>query len=102
VRRRISSPQILQLSGVARGRALSGSGSAPSTTCRVGEISRTTSRSYVRTASKQPVSVAPALKRANAPRSGFGWLLSRTGPAATILSRRGGSSAQTMKVTSPT
>ena len=80
----INSPQLLQLSGVGKPKALKRAGvAAVHELPGVGENLQDHLEVYVQYASTQPVSVAPALKWRNRPRVGLQWLLFRSGPGAT-------------------
>jgi choline dehydrogenase len=87
----INSPQLLQLSGVGNARELQALGvhvvhDLPA----VGENLQDHLEVYVQYASKQPVSVAPAMKLHNRPKVGAAWLLGRRGPGATNHFEAGG------------
>jgi len=98
----ISSPQILQLSGVGAAAELERLGiRAVHDLPGVGENLQDHLEVYVQHASKQPVSVAPALKPSKRPEIGLRWLLSRTGPAATNHFEAGGFIRSNDEVTYP-
>jgi choline dehydrogenase len=87
----INSPQLLQLSGVGNPADLAAHGipvihDLPG----VGENLQDHLEVYVQHASKQPVSVYPALLWYNRPWIGFQWLFLRRGPAATNHFEAGG------------
>ncbi|HWD75775.1 MAG TPA: choline dehydrogenase [Solirubrobacteraceae bacterium] len=87
----INSPQLLQLSGVGNARELEAVGvrtvhDVPA----VGENMQDHLEVYIQYSSKQPVSVAPALKMRNRPWVGLAWLLARRGPGATNHFEGGG------------
>jgi len=87
----INSPQLLMLSGVGNAADLEALGipvvhDLPG----VGENMQDHLEAYVQYASKQPVSVAPALKWYNKPWIGFQWLFMRKGAAATNHFEAGG------------
>ncbi|MGH2875448.1 MAG: choline dehydrogenase [Solirubrobacteraceae bacterium] len=87
----INSPQLLQLSGVGNADELRGVGvpvvhELPA----VGEQLQDHLEVYIQYSSKQPVSVAPALKWRNRPWVGAAWLLGRRGPGATNHFEGGG------------
>jgi len=87
----INSPQLLQLSGVGNGAELAAVGVTPMHDLpAVGENLQDHLEVYVQYASKQPVSVAPAMKMRNRPRVGAAWLLGRRGPGATNHFESGG------------
>ncbi|MGI9184836.1 MAG: choline dehydrogenase [Solirubrobacteraceae bacterium] len=87
----INSPQLLQLSGVGNARELKAIGIKPILDLpAVGENLQDHLEVYVQYASKQPVSVAPAMKYRNRPLVGAKWLLGRTGPGATNHFEGGG------------
>ncbi len=80
----INSPQLLQLSGVGNAKELEAVGVRPVHDLPgVGENLQDHLEVYVQYASKQPVSVAPAMKWYNRPKVGGQWLLFRSGPGAT-------------------
>jgi choline dehydrogenase len=86
-----NTPQLLQLSGVGNAVELKELGidvvvDLPG----VGENLQDHLETYVQYASRQPVSVAPALKLRRRPAIGLQWLLRRTGPAATNHFEAGG------------
>ncbi len=87
----INSPQLLQLSGVGNAHEL---GTLEIDVVHdlpgVGENLQDHLEVYVQYASKQPVSVAPALKYRNRPAVGFRWLFFRSGPGATNHFEAGG------------
>ncbi|HEY6396264.1 MAG TPA: choline dehydrogenase, partial [Solirubrobacteraceae bacterium] len=87
----INSPQVLQLSGIGNAAELERRGirviqDVPG----VGEHLQDHLEVYVQYSSKQPVSVAPALKWRNRPMVGMRWLLARSGPGATNHFEAGG------------
>ena len=87
----INSPQLLQLSGIGNARELERLGvPVVADVPGVGENLQDHLEVYVQYASKQPVSVAPAMKYRNRPKVGLEWLLRRTGPGATNHFEAGG------------
>jgi choline dehydrogenase len=87
----INTPQLLQLSGVGRADELRPLGiNIAHDLPAVGENMQDHLEVYVQYASKQPVSVAPAMKMKNRPRVGLEWLLFRRGPGATNHFESGG------------
>ncbi|HWD68775.1 MAG TPA: choline dehydrogenase [Solirubrobacteraceae bacterium] len=87
----INSPQLLQLSGVGNAQELGRLGiKAVADVPGVGENLQDHLEVYVQYASKQPVSVAPAMKYRNRPKVGLQWLLFRSGPGATNHFEAGG------------
>jgi len=87
----INSPQLLQLSGVGNAAELQALGVVPVHDLpSVGENLQDHLEVYVQYASKQPVSVAPAMKMRNRPKVGAAWLLGRRGPGATNHFEAGG------------
>jgi choline dehydrogenase len=87
----INSPQLLQLSGVGDARELEPLGvdvvlDLPA----VGENLQDHLEVYIQHASKQPVSMQPALKRWRRPEIGARWLFLRSGPGATNHFEGGG------------
>jgi choline dehydrogenase len=87
----INSPQLLQLSGVGNARELEAVGVTPIHDLpAVGENLQDHLEVYVQYASKQPVSVAPAMKMSHRPWVGLAWLLARRGPGATNHFEGGG------------
>jgi choline dehydrogenase len=87
----INSPQLLQLSGVGNASELQRLGIKPvADVPGVGENLQDHLEVYVQYASKQPVSVAPAMKYRNRPKVGLQWLLFRSGPGATNHFEAGG------------
>ncbi len=87
----INSPQLLQVSGVGSARELEAVGvelvhDLPG----VGEHLQDHLEVYIQYGSKQPVSVAPAMKWRNRPWVGFKWLFFRSGPGATNHFEAGG------------
>ncbi len=87
----INSPQLLQLSGVGAARELGALGIAVVRDLPgVGENLQDHLEVYVQSASKLPVSVAPALKWRNRPLVGAKWLLFKSGPGATNHFEAGG------------
>jgi choline dehydrogenase len=87
----INSPQLLQVSGVGNGEELRKLGlPVVQDLPGVGENLQDHLEVYVQYASKQPVSVAPAMKWRNRPWVGLQWLLFRSGPGATNHFEAGG------------
>jgi len=87
----INSPQLLQLSGVGNASELGRLGiRVVADVPGVGENLQDHLEVYVQYASKQPVSVAPAMKWRNRPKVGLQWLLLRSGPGATNHFEAGG------------
>jgi choline dehydrogenase len=87
----INSPQLLQLSGVGNASELEARGvKAIHDLPGVGENLQDHLEVYVQYSSKQPVSVAPAMKWRNRPKVGLEWLLRRSGPGATNHFEGGG------------
>jgi choline dehydrogenase len=86
-----NTPQLLQLSGVGDADHLRRVGvDVVHHLPGVGEHLQDHLETYVQYASKQPVSVAPALKLRRRPAIGLQWLLRRSGPAATNHFEGGG------------
>jgi choline dehydrogenase len=87
----INTPQLLQLSGIGNAGELAALG-IPVVADRpgVGENLQDHLEAYVQYASKQPVSMADALKLRNRPKIGLEWLFRRSGPAATNHFEGGG------------
>ena len=87
----INSPQLLQLSGVGNAAELSALGiDVVADLPGVGENLQDHLEVYIQYGSKQPVSVAPALKWRNRPAVAAQWLLRRSGPGATNHFEGGG------------
>jgi choline dehydrogenase len=87
----INSPQLLQLSGVGNAGELERLGvPVVADVPGVGENLQDHLEVYVQYASKQPVSVVPAMTYRNRPKVGLEWLLRRTGPGATNHFEAGG------------
>jgi choline dehydrogenase len=87
----INSPQLLQLSGVGNASELGRLGiKTVADVPGVGENLQDHLEVYVQYGSKQPVSVAPAMKYRNRPKVGLQWLLLRNGPGATNHFEAGG------------
>jgi choline dehydrogenase len=87
----INSPQLLQLSGVGRAAQLSALGiDVVADLPGVGANLQDHLEVYIQYGSKQPVSVAPALKWRNRPGVAAQWLLRRSGPGATNHFEGGG------------
>ncbi len=87
----INSPQLLQLSGVGNAQELLALGiDVVHDLPGVGENLQDHLEVYVQYSSKQPVSVAPAMKWRNRPWVGFKWLFFRSGPGATNHFEAGG------------
>ena len=86
-----NSPQVLQVSGIGNAKELGEVGvKAIHDLPGVGENLQDHLEVYVQYGSKQPVSVAPALKYRNRPAVGAKWLFGRTGPGATNHFEGGG------------
>ncbi len=86
-----NSPQTLQVSGIGNAKELGEVGvKAIHDLPGVGENLQDHLEVYVQYGSKQPVSVAPALKYRNRPAVGAKWLFGRTGPGATNHFEGGG------------
>ena len=87
----INSPQLLQLSGVGNARELEALGvDVVHDLPGVGEHLQDHLEVYIQYGSKQPVSMAPAMKWRNRPWVGFRWLFFRSGPGATNHFEAGG------------
>src|SRR5499427_3462965 len=87
----INTPQLLQLSGVGNAADLAAHGiDVVADLPGVGENLQDHLEVYVQYGSKQPVSVAPALKWRNRPMVGAKWLFARSGPGATNHFEGGG------------
>jgi choline dehydrogenase len=87
----INTPQLLQLSGIGNAAELQALGiDVVNDLPGVGENLQDHLEVYVQHASKQPVSLNPALKWRNRPLIGLKWLLARKGPAATNHFEGGG------------
>jgi choline dehydrogenase len=87
----INSPQLLQLSGVGNAGELEALGvDVVHDLPGVGENLQDHLEVYVQYGSKQPVSVAPAIKWRNRPKVGLEWLLRKQGPGATNHFEAGG------------
>jgi choline dehydrogenase len=98
----INSPQLLQLSGVGNAHELEAIGIKPVHDLpSVGENLQDHLEVYVQYASKQPVSVAPAMKYRNRPWVGAQWLLGRRGPGATNHFEGGGFARSNEEVAYP-
>jgi choline dehydrogenase len=98
----INSPQLLQLSGVGNGAELAEFGiEVVADLPGVGENLQDHLEVYVQYGSRQPVSVAPALKWRNRPMVGAKWLLRRTGPGATNHFEGGGFACSNDEVAYP-
>ncbi len=98
----INTPQLLQLSGVGNAAELADLGiPVVAHVPGVGENLQDHLEVYVQYASRQPVSMAPALKLRNRPAIGLEWLLHRTGPAATNHFEAGGFTRSNDDVTYP-
>jgi choline dehydrogenase len=86
-----NTPQLLQLSGVGPARLLGGLGVRPVLDAPgVGDNLQDHLEVYVQYASRQPVSMQPALKRWKRPWIGAQWLFLRRGPGATNHFEGGG------------
>ena len=98
----INSPQLLQLSGVGNAHELEAIGIKPVHDLpSVGENLQDHLEVYVQYASKQPVSVAPAMKYRNRPWVGAQWLFGRRGPGATNHFEGGGFARSNEEVAYP-
>ncbi|HEY6296151.1 MAG TPA: choline dehydrogenase [Streptosporangiaceae bacterium] len=98
----INSPQLLQLSGVGNGAELAELGiEVVADLPGVGENLQDHLEVYVQHGSRQPVSVAPALKWRNRPMVGAKWLFGRTGPGATNHFEGGGFACSNDEVAYP-
>ncbi len=87
----INSPQVLQLSGVGPAAELEALGlDVVHDLPGVGENLQDHLEVYIQHGSKQPVSVAPAMKWRNRPWVGARWLFFRSGPGATNHFEGGG------------
>jgi choline dehydrogenase len=87
----INSPQVLELSGIGDAGTLRQHGiDVVHDLPGVGENLQDHLEVYIQYASKQPVSVAPAMLYRNAPRVFLEWLLLRRGPGATNHFEGGG------------
>jgi choline dehydrogenase len=87
----INSPQLLQLSGVGNAKDLQSLGvDVVHDLPAVGENLQDHLEVYIQYSSKQPVSVAPAMKMRNRPLVGAAWLLGRRGAGATNHFEGGG------------
>ena len=87
----INSPQLLQLSGIGNAHELEALGiDVVNDLPGVGEHLQDHLEVYIQYGSKQPVSVAPAMKWRNRPWVGFKWLFFRSGPGATNHFEAGG------------
>jgi choline dehydrogenase len=87
----INTPQLLQVSGVGPAGVLEPLGiDMVADVPGVGGNLQDHLEVYVQYASRQPVSMSPALKWRNRPWIGLQWLLGRTGPAATNHFEAGG------------
>jgi choline dehydrogenase len=87
----INTPQLLQLSGVGGSKLLEQVGvDVVHDLPGVGENLQDHLEVYVQYGSKQPVSVAPAMKLRNRPMVGAKWLFLRSGPGATNHFEGGG------------
>ena len=87
----VNSPQVLQLSGVGKAAELEALGvDVVHDLPGVGENLQDHLEVYIQHGSKQPVSVAPAMKWRNRPGVGFRWLFFRAGPGATNHFEGGG------------
>jgi choline dehydrogenase len=87
----INSPQVLQLSGVGNAAELGALGvDVVHDLPGVGENLQDHLEVYIQHGSKQPVSVAPAMKWRNRPWVGARWLFFRSGPGATNHFEGGG------------
>ena len=85
------SPQLLQLSGVGNAAELAGMGvDVVADLPGVGENLQDHLEVYIQYGSKQPVSVAPALKWRNRPGVALRWAVARSGPGATNHFEAGG------------
>ncbi|MBV9093855.1 MAG: choline dehydrogenase [Streptosporangiaceae bacterium] len=98
----INTPQLLQLSGIGNAADLAGLGiDVVADLPGVGENLQDHLEVYVQYGSKQPVSVAPALKWRNRPLVAAKWLLARSGPGATNHFEGGGFACSNDEVAYP-
>jgi choline dehydrogenase len=98
----INSPQLLQLSGVGNADELRALGIAVHHDLpAVGENLQDHLEVYVQYASRQPVSVAPAMKMSHRPYVGAQWLFGRRGPGATNHFEAGGFACSNDEVAYP-
>ena len=87
----INSPQLLQLSGIGSGAALARAGiDSLHDLPGVGENLQDHLEVYIQHGCRQPVSMAPALKKYRWPGIGLRWLLHRSGAASTNHFEAGG------------
>ncbi len=87
----INSPQLLQLSGIGNAEALSALGiDVVADLPGAGENLQDHLEVYVQYASKQPVSIAPWMKRRHMPRIGAEWMFLRSGVGASNHFEAGG------------
>ena len=87
----INTPQVLELSGVGDAKALGALGiNMVHDLPGVGENLQDHLEVYIQYGSRQPVSVAPALKWRNRPGVALRWALARSGPGATNHFEAGG------------
>jgi choline dehydrogenase len=98
----VNSPQLLQLSGVGNADELRALGATVVADLPgVGENLQDHLDAFIRYASKQPVSLAPALKWRNRPWAALNWLLFRRGPGATNHFEGGGFARSNEEVAYP-
>jgi choline dehydrogenase len=98
----INSPQVLELSGIGNAATLREHGiGVVHDLPGVGENLQDHLEVYIQYASKQPVSVAPAMLYRNAPRVFLEWLLLRRGPGATNHFEGGGFACSNDEVAYP-
>jgi choline dehydrogenase len=87
----INSPQLLQISGVGNAAEIATVGIEPIHDLPgVGENLQDHLEVYIQHSCKQPVSMAPALKKHHWPWIGYRWLIHRTGPGSTNHFEAGG------------
>jgi choline dehydrogenase len=87
----INSPQLLQISGVGNAAEIVSAGILPVHDLpATGENLQDLLEVYIQHACKQPVSMAPALKRHRWPWIGYRWLVHRSGPGSTNHFEAGG------------